>query len=321
MATDLKELEAQDLSNFEDSTVRAEKWQPLVGLWDKKGMSYLGPEESNATQQYGVSRSSYRFRDGTIYATITLTRNEKTTGAFIIGFQGIDRPYTVIGLGAFIRAYSITEFRPDFGWKPISQAGPIKNLQSNHSYSLEIRVEGQRIRMTVDDVDVLETVLHHPLEGTGLCLFAFHEAKVTFKDIELIRLQPKAFVAMPFSGEFDTLYDDVIKPVATDLRFEILRVDEISGPGIILDDIRRQIESAQVVVAEVSQSNPNVFYEIGYAHALGKPVILLARKEPEKQLPFDIRPYRAIYYDNTIGGKKIVEETLRRHLSALQRDF
>ena len=63
-------------------------------------------------------------------------------------------------------------------------------------------------------------------------------------------------------------------------------------------------------------SRPNVFYELGYAHALGKPTILLA--ERGRELPFDIRGYRCIFYDNTIGGKAAVETNLKKHLENIK---
>ena len=94
-------------------------------------------------------------------------------------------------------------------------------------------------------------------------------------------------------------------------------MDEIAGPGIIVDDIQRQISEANVIVAEISSKNPNVFYELGYAHALSKPAVLLARRESSAEMPFDIRGYRAIFYDDTIGGKKTVERNLEQHLKAV----
>src|SRR5439155_13549870 len=91
--------------------------------------------------------------------------------------------------------------------------------------------------------------------------------------------------------------------------------DEIAGPGVILQDIVNTLNRAAVVIAEITQPNPNVFYEIGYSHALSKPTILLA--ERDLKLPFDVSGYRVIFYDNTIGGKQVVEDALRRHLTAI----
>jgi len=58
---------------------------------------------------------------------------------------------------------------------------------------------------------------------------------------------------------------------------------------------------------------------LGYAHALGKPTILLAERG-KGPLPFDISGYRVLFYENTIAGKKQVEEGLRKHLTAILRE-
>ena len=85
-----------------------------------------------------------------------------------------------------------------------------------------------------------------------------------------------------------------------------------------MDDIVRGIVEAKVVIAEITEPNQNVFYELGYAHALKKPTILLADRS--KDLPFDISGYRCLFYDNTIGGKSKVQEELFKHLRAIMND-
>jgi nucleoside 2-deoxyribosyltransferase len=107
----------------------------------------------------------------------------------------------------------------------------------------------------------------------------------------------------------------VIQQQAETAGFEVVRIDEKAGPGVIFQDIQREIEQAEIVIAEITPANANVFYELGYAHALGKPTILLARRGSE--LPFDIKSYRVVFYNDTIGGKPEVERSLRRHLEAL----
>jgi nucleoside 2-deoxyribosyltransferase len=94
-------------------------------------------------------------------------------------------------------------------------------------------------------------------------------------------------------------------------------MDEMAGPGVILQDMQREIEQAGVVIAEITPPNPNVFYEVGYAHALGKPTILLAQRGI--QLPFDIRSFRVVFYTDTIGGKAEVGRSLAKHLLAINR--
>ena len=73
-----------------------------------------------------------------------------------------------------------------------------------------------------------------------------------------------------------------------------------------------------MLIAEITAPNQNVFYEIGYAHALNKPTILLAQRG--KDLPFDIRSYRVIFYDDSIG-KPLIEKTLREHLQAILQEI
>jgi hypothetical protein len=67
------------------------------------------------------------------------------------------------------------------------------------------------------------------------------------------------------------------------------------------------------VIADITPDNPNVFYEVGYAHGIKKPTILLSDRRRDK-LPFDVSGFRTLFYDNTIGGKKAVEENLTKHL-------
>ena len=136
-----------------------------------------------------------------------------------------------------------------------------------------------------------------------------------FEDVSAQRTDPRLFVAMQFSEPFDTLYEKVVKPTAESKGLQVVRIDELARPGIIFQDIQREISESQVVIAEITAANSNVFYELGYAHALNKPTILLAQRG--KELPFDIRSYRVIFYDDTIGGKPALEETLEKHLLGL----
>lgn len=86
---------------------------------------------------------------------------------------------------------------------------------------------------------------------------------------------------------------------------------------MILNDIIASIRSASVIIADITPDNPNVFYEVGYAHALAKPTILLCEKGIRNKLPFDVSGFRTIFYDNTIGGKRQIEDKLRSHLQSI----
>src|SRR4029453_6861595 len=76
---------------------------------------------------------------------------------------------------------------------------------------------------------------------------------------------------------------------------ECVRGDEIYSEQSIVQDIWKSVRRARVIVAELSGRNPNVMYEVGLAHALGKPIILLTRNQED--VPFDLKSLRYIYYD------------------------
>jgi len=172
--------------------------------------------------------------------------------------------------------------------------------------------------LQVDGVQVLEHVLETPLPQGQFGLFAWGGTSVEFTKISVSEEPGTVFVVMQFSDPYQDLYTDVISRVIKDYNLRAYHAGEVFGPGVILDDIVRGIIDAKIIIAEITPPNQNVFYELGYAHALKKPTILLA--ERGKQLPFDISGYRCLFYENSIGGKGRVEEGLRKHLKAILRE-
>jgi nucleoside 2-deoxyribosyltransferase len=108
-----------------------------------------------------------------------------------------------------------------------------------------------------------------------------------------------AFVLMPFDTAFNDIYKLGIKEPATTLGILAERVDEQIFQEGILERIYRQIELADLVVADMTGQNPNVFYEVGYAHAKGKLCVLLTQSSED--IPFDLKHHRHIVYGSSIG--------------------
>ena len=126
------------------------------------------------------------------------------------------------------------------------------------------------------------------------------------------RDRPKrVFVVMPFSKEFEDVYLLGIREVAEDLGCTVERADDIEHTQSILDVIRARIRAADAVVGDTTGSNPNVFYEIGYAHALETPTILIARTG--SQLPFDLSSVNHIMYETIVE----LRGRLKKRLSAV----
>ena len=110
-------------------------------------------------------------------------------------------------------------------------------------------------------------------------------------------------VMMPFSMEFDCVYESIKKATAV-CKLRCLRADNIWEDTTIIQDIFNLIFRAQVVVVDFSGKNPNVMYETGIAHTLGKHVIPISQSLAD--VPFDMQHHRVLkYLPNTEGLSKL----------------
>jgi hypothetical protein len=120
------------------------------------------------------------------------------------------------------------------------------------------------------------------------------------------------FVLMPFADEFYEIYEQAISIAAENAGLRCMHTGEIFDNREIVEDIWESICTAQVIVADVTYRNPNVFYELGICHTLGKEVIIVTQNSDD--VPFDIRHRRYIDYSpkalNTL--KNHLEKTIKR---------
>ncbi len=107
------------------------------------------------------------------------------------------------------------------------------------------------------------------------------------------------FVLMPFSDTFADVYSVGIKEACENAGAYCERVDEQIFHESILDRIYNQIAKADIVIADLTGRNPNVFYEVGYAHALNKLTILLTQLADD--IPFDLKHYPHIIYGSKVS--------------------
>ncbi|MEJ2885217.1 nucleoside 2-deoxyribosyltransferase [Actinomycetospora aeridis] len=103
-----------------------------------------------------------------------------------------------------------------------------------------------------------------------------------------------AFVIMPFAEEFLSIYEQLIRPGIEAAGFQVRRGDDLEQMRNILRDVIEGIAYSDIVVADLTGLNPNVLYEVGIAHGLRKPVIMIT--QDIDKLPFDLRSYRVISY-------------------------
>jgi len=309
--------------NGTNNAVRT-NWAPILGQWEitETGQKFRGEGESFAAHgqsfPMGLAVSNVSMQNGMCRVQIRFSApfsGSEQAGGIVLGYRSPEQHYVFAELGAARSAYSVGEYVSGFGWRPLFVTGQLQNLKNDRDYVLQVNLSGQELRVLVDSVPVIQHLLAHPLDGRQVGLIAAGNHEVSFTDFAVRSDRPRAFVVMQFAEPYDTFYRQVIQNQAEAAGFDVVRIDEKAGPGVIFQDIQREIEQAEIVIAEITPANPNVFYELGYAHALGKPTILLAQRGAE--LPFDIRSFRVVFYNDTIGGKAEVERNLRRHLDAI----
>jgi hypothetical protein len=127
------------------------------------------------------------------------------------------------------------------------------------------------------------------------------------------------FTIMPFGGWFDDYYRSIYAPAIKTAGLQPKRADDLMRPGTIVQDIWTYTKEAKIVLADLTGQNPNVFYELGLAHAAAKPAVLVTHSLGD--VPFDLRALRVIEFDKsapnwgTLLGEQI-GQALREVLDA-----
>jgi len=124
--------------------------------------------------------------------------------------------------------------------------------------------------------------------------------------------QLRAFVIMPFDQEFDEVYTELIAKPLEEAGYGVQRADDVEARQNVLADVVRGIAEADLIVADVTTANPNVFYELGLAHAMGVPTVLIAQQESAEEIPFDLRQYRTEFYDTHFHRAKAIADALSK---------
>ncbi len=128
-------------------------------------------------------------------------------------------------------------------------------------------------------------------------------------------ISKRVFVIMPFAKELRPVYDRVIKPLANHFKVECSRIDEeIFSNKVIMNQIWSSIYTCDLIIADCTGRNPNVFYELGIAHTVGKDTITLAQSIED--IPFDIRHYKHYIYESSKEGLENLGKELYKAFTA-----
>lgn len=293
-------------------------WQPLLGKFiiEKKSIIFDGePAKYRDTVGPSIGNliSDQRLSSGSISARVRFSEiTQYSTCELMLFYQPAVPAFLTAGLGAGAM-FSVRSFAG--GWNHHGSLGDRSNLKAEKDYLVRVSIIGSRLILSVDNVDVVSTKLPVVPPQGQVGIWCSDVNKIVISDYSVASQKARAFVVMQFSKPYNELYSEVIKPVCEAEDVVAQRADEACGPGIIIADIARQLTEAHLIIAEISPANPNVYYEVGYAHALNKPTILIA--ELGTQLPFDVSPFRTLFYENTIEGKRRIEEGFRKHLRSI----
>ena len=294
-------------------------WMPVMGRMDQRKDSIIFkggkidiPGQDQEGSEIGLFLCNRTFSEGSIAVDVRFDDVSPNSCADIVLFYDPQNRYTLNAGLTYQNLFAIRHF--DTRWTIHATAGATNAIEAKRTYHLEASLRGSTVALKCDGVEVLQVVLPFVLPQSQVGVFGVDRTNIEFKNFHVSPVKPRAFVVMQFSAPYNDVYSEVIKTVCDEEQVNVTRIDEEAGPGLIIQDINRTIRESKIIIADISPNNANVFYEVGFAHALNKPTILLAEKGTK--LPFDVSPFRTLFYENSIGGKRLFEEGLRKHIRA-----
>jgi len=162
-------------------------------------------------------------------------------------------------------------------------------------------------------------LIENPKDNIEIALNQFIQIRSKSYNVPVIKKtqENQSFVLMPFRDDLKPVYEDHIKPTMESLGYSCFRADGIFSNKQILDDIIDAVQKAYIIISDLTDGNPNVFYETGYCHAIGKKVILITQDD---EVPFDLKSIRHIKYSYTPRGMKDFEEKLKKTVEIIVND-
>jgi hypothetical protein len=139
--------------------------------------------------------------------------------------------------------------------------------------------------------------------------------------------KPLAFVIMPIRHRgseeyrhYQAIYNRQIKPPLESFGFRVLRADDIKEPGSITKDLVKYLATAELVIADLTEESPNVFYELGIRHSLYKKGSILILDEDRSKIPFDLSGYRVIKFRSDAEGLGYLEDEIVSCIQDIQNN-
>jgi hypothetical protein len=206
---------------------------------------------------------------------------------------------SVVKSGSFIKIeYAFDSTIPSLTNEQIEEVMGEFGITNNEFY---------RTHWAIKDIDLYKVLLRY--------LKPRRQLPKVFNISEAERIEPSLIsVMMPFDMMFDGVYSK-LKEITSVLGLHCRRADDIWENPAIIQDVVSLIDHSRVVICDCTGRNPNVFYEIGIAHTLGREVILLTQNDHD--IPFDLRHLRYVKYLNNNEGLLALGEAISSKLRTL----
>lgn len=168
----------------------------------------------------------------------------------------------------------------------------------------------RKINLGKDDEEIVKTKSREGEQIVIKSLFGAPSTGVQFKN--------DVFALMPFNEEFRLVYQEAVQPAVNDLSLVVKRGDDFFMNNVIILDIWSGLIGSRLVIADTTGRNTNVFYELGIAHTLGKPTIIIT--QDGNDIPFDLAQFRFVIYENSVIGLGLLREQLRSTIVKMLND-
>jgi hypothetical protein len=199
-----------------------------------------------------------------------------------------------------------------YGFKSFG-IGNDRQIFNQYLYFTDIQDLMKHYHDRLDRESFYQRVLEEPVNRepeAGVTLYPIFKSKITSVDKNI------CFVLMPFGEPWSDEIYAVIKSSIESLGLQCLRGDDLNGQ-IIIEDIWIKINQAGLIIADVTNKNPNVMYEVGIAHTVGRPTLLLTQHI--KEIPFDFTHLRHLEYSNTTSGGPELKKKLRKAIQEIRK--
>jgi hypothetical protein len=180
-------------------------------------------------------------------------------------------------------------------------------LIRNHSYKVRVCVKDNLLSIIINGMLIFER-FNIGRRSDGKIGFGTYQAAVIFSEVSIEPyIEKECFVIMQFDEKRNIIYDLVIEPVLKShpaYIFKYTRADKAMTTGKISEEIKEWTKNADAIVADITENNRNVFYELGLAHAFKRKAVLLIEKREgiPLDIPFDIHDFRCHQYEFSSAG-------------------